>query len=205
MGRRLFAASVFVVVAAGCASPLLAEERPAVGNWRLDGDLVDRSGRGNDAFGAAAFTTGHGGQRLRCGKGAVVVPDSPELRPAPGLQIECGARLDAIGTSWQPLLIKDRGYQLRVETVTIRFQNHTPVTEMRLRFTTEADAVWDDAKSKVFSVVANDNGCRTCGVDMSAAPAWKGRLRLLRFDLAMGKTLTGTCRFDYVWITRPPE
>jgi len=89
------------------------------------------------------------------------------------------------------------------ETVSMRFQNHTPATEMRLRFTTEADADWDDAKSRAFPVVADDNGCRTYDRNMSAVPAWKGRLKQLRLDLATGEGLTGTCRFDYVWITRP--
>ena len=97
-------------------SQLLAEERPAVAVWSFDGNLADRSGRGNDAFAASAsFAPGHSGQGLQCGKGPAVVPDSPELRPAPGLRIECWAKLDALGTSWQPLLIKDRAYQLRVD------------------------------------------------------------------------------------------
>jgi hypothetical protein len=74
---------------------------------------------------------------------------------------------------------------------------------MRLSFTTEADAVWDDAKSRTFPVVADDSGCRVYDLDMSAVPAWKGRLRQLRLDIATGKGVTGTCRFDYVWITRP--
>ena len=92
------------------------------------------------------------------------------------------------------------------ETVTVRFQNHTPAIRMRLRFTTDADPVWDDAKSRTFTVVADDNGCRTYCVDMSAIAAWKGCLRQLRLDLATGEPVTGTCRFDYVWITRPqPE
>ncbi len=86
------------------------------------------------------------------------------------------------------------------EAITIRFQNHTPATEMRLQFTTEADPVWNDAKSRAFAVVANDNESRTYSLDLSAVPTWKGRLRQLRLDLATGKPLTGTCRFDYIWI-----
>ena len=86
------------------------------------------------------------------------------------------------------------------QAITIRFQNHTPAMEMRLKFTTETDPVWDDAKSLVFTVVANDNDCRTYSLDLSAVSAWKGRLRQLRLDLATGKPLTGTCRLDYLWI-----
>jgi hypothetical protein len=86
------------------------------------------------------------------------------------------------------------------ETITFRFQNHTPATEMRLKFTTDADPLWNDAKSRTFAVVANDNDCRTYSLNLSSLAAWKGRLRQLRLDLATGKPLTGTCRFDYIWV-----
>jgi hypothetical protein len=72
---------------------------------------------------------------------------------------------------------------------------------MRVRFTTEADGAWDAAKSRSFAVVANDNDPRTYTIDLSSIPAWQGRLRQLRIELATGKPLTGTCRFSYIWIT----
>jgi hypothetical protein len=87
------------------------------------------------------------------------------------------------------------------ETITVRFQNHTPATKMRLKFTTDADANWDSAKSLAFKVIANDNESRTYTLDLSRIPEWKGRLRQLRLDLATGEPLTGTCRFDYIWIS----
>ena len=86
------------------------------------------------------------------------------------------------------------------ETMILRFQNHTPASQMRLKFTTEADPVWNDAKSRTFSVVPSDNDSRSYSVELSAVPAWNGRLRQLRLDLATGKSLTGTCRFDYIWV-----
>ena len=89
------------------------------------------------------------------------------------------------------------------ETVILRLQNHTPATQMRLQFTTEADTTWDDAKSLSFGVVANDKGSRTYEVDMSSVPGWKGRLKQIRLDLATGEPLTGTCRLDYMWIAKP--
>ena len=100
------------------------------------------------------------------------------------------------------LLSADRlGIDLaRKETITLRFQNHTPATEMRLQFTTEADPVWNDVKSRAFPVVANDSEIRTYSLDLSSVPGWKGRLRQLRLDLSTGKPLTGTCRFDYIWV-----
>ncbi len=116
MERYSLATCFFLVVLASCLSEGRAEEHPAVAVWTFDGSLADRSGCGNEAFATSvSFVPGHNGQGLRCGQGPAVVPDSPELRSAPGLRIECWVKLDAIGTSWQPLLIKDRAYQLRVD------------------------------------------------------------------------------------------
>lgn len=86
------------------------------------------------------------------------------------------------------------------KAIQIRFQNHTPATRMRFRFTTDADTAWNDLKSRSFDVVANDNAPRQYTVDMSAVPGWAGRLKQLRLDLATGEPLTGTCRFDYIWV-----
>lgn len=86
------------------------------------------------------------------------------------------------------------------ETFTLCFQNHTPATRMRLMFTTDDAPAWDQARSCTFAVVANDLQSRVYSVDLSAIPGWKGRLRQLRLDLATGEPLTGTCRFDYIWL-----
>jgi len=87
------------------------------------------------------------------------------------------------------------------KTIKLRFQNHTPATRMRFRFTTEADPAWQDANSKTFDVTPNDNGPHDYTVDMSTVPGWTGRLKQLRLDLATGAELSGTCRLDYLWIS----
>ena len=113
---RYFLATCVLGMMGVCVPSLSAEQRPAVAQWNFDGDLLDRSGCGNDAFATSpTFADGHNGQGLQCGKTTIVVPDRSELRPAPGLRIECWAKLDAIGKSWQPLLIKDGEYQLRID------------------------------------------------------------------------------------------
>jgi hypothetical protein len=88
----------------------------------------------------------------------------------------------------------------RNPTVRLRLQNHTPASRMRIRFITNTDTSWDDTKSRSFDVVPNDTGPRGYAVDMSSVSGWTGRLKQFRVDLATGTTLTGTCRFDYVWI-----
>jgi hypothetical protein len=85
-------------------------------------------------------------------------------------------------------------------SLTIRFQNHTPATQMRFRFTTVANPEWQEANSQAFEVVPNDTGPRVYTVDMSDVPGWSGRLKQLRLDLSDGASLTGTCRVDYLWI-----
>lgn len=86
--------------------------------------------------------------------------------------------------------------------VHLRFQNHTPARQMRLRFTTESDPAWDERKARVFDVTPNDNAPRAYAVDMAGAPGWNSRLKQLRLDIATGAPLTGTCRFDSIRIER---
>ncbi len=86
------------------------------------------------------------------------------------------------------------------KTITIRFQNHTPATQMRFAFTTTASSEWNDTNCKSFDVIANDNQPRMYTLDMSDVIGWKDDLRQLRLDLAMEKPITGTCRIDYIWI-----
>ena len=86
------------------------------------------------------------------------------------------------------------------QTVTIRLQNHTTATRMRIRFTTADAPAWEANQSKTFDVIANDNGPRVYTLDMRGTAGWTGRLKQIRLDLADGVPLTGTCRIDYLWI-----
>ena len=83
----------------------------------------------------------------------------------------------------------------------LRLQNRTPAAEMRIRYTTESDPDWANAKTQTFAVVPNDPQCRTYTVKLAAGSTGPIRLRQLRLDLATGQPLTGTCRVDYIWIT----
>jgi len=87
------------------------------------------------------------------------------------------------------------------KTIKVRFQNHTNAARMQFAFTTEADTMWDAAKSKSFEVAPTDNGPRVYTIDMSTVPGWNGSLKQLRFDLGSeAQPTTGTCRIDYLWI-----
>ncbi|MBU0717824.1 MAG: LamG domain-containing protein, partial [Planctomycetes bacterium] len=107
---------VSAIALSGCIHQLPAESQPAVAYWTFDGDLRDQSGRGNDANAQGPqFVAGYRGQGLKCGRSPTLVPDSAELRLAPGLCIECWVKLDAPLPDGQPILVKDGEYMLRVD------------------------------------------------------------------------------------------
>lgn len=84
----------------------------------------------------------------------------------------------------------------------LRMMNHTPATQMRLSFVTEADPTWSAAKSIAFEVTPNDPAPRVYDLDLSGLGTWTGRLKRLRLELATGEPLTGTVRIDYLWLGR---
>ena len=84
--------------------------------------------------------------------------------------------------------------------VAIRFQNHTPATRMRLRFTTKNAPTWEANLGQAFAVMPNDTESRLYTLDLRSTAGWRGKLKQLRLDFADGAPLTGTCRIDYLWI-----
>ena len=96
------------------ATPLLAAPGPVL-QLPLDGDLKDTSGHANDAYSVAApkFEAGHNGQALNTQR-TVSVPDSAELRLAPGLTVECWVKYNVLPGSFQTIVSKDRNYMLRI-------------------------------------------------------------------------------------------
>jgi hypothetical protein len=87
--------------------------------------------------------------------------------------------------------------------VAIRFMNSTPMTQMRLRFSTEDAPEWSDAASQLFEVLPKDTETSLYKIDLSQNPAWRGRLKQLRLDFSPdGRPVTGSCRIDYIWVGR---
>lgn len=125
----------------------------------------------------------------------------------PVKHVSGGYYIVAIEDSVDAFLLSPAGLDLDLDThrtIAIRFQNHTPATQMRFAFTTKTAANWDEANCKTFAVIPNDNGPRTYLVDMSGVPGWSGKLDQLRLDLATGTPLTGTCRIDYIRLDNVP-
>ena len=129
--------------------------------------------------------------------------DWPPYKSYPVKYVAGGYYIVSIENSPNAYLLSADGLNVNIskhKTIRVRFQNHTPATHMAFRFITNADSAWNDAKSRSFDVVANDNGPRDYTVDMSSIRGWKGTLKQLRFDMGGGSTVTGTCRIDYIRI-----
>lgn len=113
---RLLLCAATVVILALTGRSADAAEPGLVGYWPFDGSLADASGAGRDARGAGArFAPGHKGQALAPG-GSVVVPNEPDLALSPGLCLDCWVYWDQQPTGYQPMVLKDQEYQLRVDS-----------------------------------------------------------------------------------------
>jgi hypothetical protein len=184
----------FAVVAA----TLSAGEPSPGGHWTFDGDLSDRSGNRLDAYAhEPAFAPSPSGQALRVGpeREAVVIPDAPALRLAPGFRLACRARFAALpaGNAWADIAVKGdytRGeYALRVNPASegrqLAFFIHTGTWEQRVQSRAPAATnVWYDIAAgwDGGSLWLSVNG-ETTRVARAGTPSatWEP-LRLGRFD-----------------------
>ncbi|HEY9060640.1 MAG TPA: hypothetical protein VIO64_09085 [Pseudobacteroides sp.] len=71
-------------------------------------------------------------------------------------------------------------------------------------FTTSSDTKWGGAKSKIFSITANDTGYRDYCIDMSNVSGWTGNLNQLRLDpIDQSGVSSGAFAIDYIKIQQP--
>jgi len=116
----LFFAVVTLSLLAGADTPSFGAS-PWTGRWPFDGDLLDRSGNGEDAYAdQPAFTATAGGQALRLTNTVVDIADAPGLRLTRGFRLACRVRFSSFpaGNAWATVAMKgDHGegeYFLRV-------------------------------------------------------------------------------------------
>ena len=90
----------------------------------------------------------------------------------------------------------------QADTLVIRLQNHTDSTRMRVSFTTAAAPEWARAQTCSFDVTPKDEADTVYRVPLH----WKGALKQLRIDFAAsGRPVTGTCRIDYIGLSREAQ
>ncbi len=94
-----------------------AEETGTAALWRFEGDLRDASGNGRDLAGAARLGTSPDGRPFAAFEGAapLTVPDTSDLRLAPGLTIDAWVYFPERPTRLAVIAAKADEYQLRVD------------------------------------------------------------------------------------------
>ena len=79
-------------------------------------------------------------------------------------------------------------------TVLLLMENRSSATRLRLRFITDRDSTYDEAKSKIFEIEPNSPK-KTCYLNLSDNPHAKGRLKGFRIEPLGGK---GMLRIDRI-------
>ena len=86
------------------------------------------------------------------------------------------------------------------DVLTVKMQNHTNSTRMRVRHTTVASPRWDDAKSVCFDVRPSDDDDTIYTLRLGLGE--KDRLKRFCIEFsADDKPVTDTCRIDYIRLT----
>lgn len=70
--------------------------------------------------------------------------------------------------------------------VEVRMRNRTNDTSFQLFYITDADTVFNEAKSVTIPISSNDAVYQTYVIDMSGLPGWTGRVRQIRIDPVLG-------------------
>lgn len=115
----LFTRVLVALISAILLTPLAfaAEDPATISYWPFDGKLVDLASpaRVGQTVQPALFTSGKKGQAFDCEWNPLVLPDSPDLRLAPGFTIDCWVYWDKpLEAKEQILVMKNKEYLLRV-------------------------------------------------------------------------------------------
>ncbi|MFD0716152.1 hypothetical protein [Paenibacillus sp. GCM10027626] len=114
-----------------------------------------------------------------------------------------GGNLNASLSASDPNITSPDNLGLRIDKsclVKIRYRNSTSDTSGRVYFTTVNDTVWNQTKSKGFTINANDSNQTEYTVDMCGTYGWHDTLKQLRIDLNDGNASTGSHSVDYIRI-----
>lgn len=85
--------------------------------------------------------------------------------------------------------------------VKIKYLNSSANTTAKIYFTTTTDSTWNEAKSKSFTIAANNPYMMEYVVDMSSVSGWNGTLKQLRFDPVDSGSASGWVAIDYIIVT----
>ena len=118
-----------------------------------------------------------------------------------------GGALNVTTTGTDPLLLSPDGlniqYPAASKFVRIDMKNNSAVTSARIFFITTTDTNWTQAKSKGFTIAANNGYYASYVVDMSTVTSWSGNIRRIRIDPLDPAGGSGqTVNIDYIGVTQ---
>lgn len=97
-----------------------------------------------------------------------------------------GGSLNLATTTTDPLLLSPDNLGITApktyKFIQVNMKNNSSVTGARIFFTTTADTVWSQAKSKGFAINANTSSYASYIVDMSTVAGWSGTIKRIRID-----------------------
>lgn len=98
---------------------------------------------------------------------------------------QTGGYVGGILSSSDPQLRSPDNLDFNVDsnkTIVIRMKNSTSAQRGKIYFTTSSDKSWNEAKSRVFNIEANDPDYRDYIIDMSGISGWTDTLKQIRLD-----------------------
>src|SRR5882757_5215391 len=91
-----------------------------------------------------------------------------------------GGALNVTTTSTDPLLLSPDNLNITspagFKYIRVNMKNNSSVTSARIFFTTTTDTVWSQAKSKSFTIAANNGYYANYVIDMSTVTGWSGTI-----------------------------
>ena len=127
--------------------------------------------------------------------------------PVNATMTEPGGTLNVTTTSTDPQLLSPNLLNITSPSgfryIRLNMKNNTSVTSARIYFTTNTDTVWSQAKSKGFTIAANNGYIANYVIDMSTVAGWTGTIRRIRIDPLDPAGGSGqTVVIDYIAITQ---
>jgi len=116
-----------------------------------------------------------------------------------------GGALNLTTTTVDPLIISPDNLGIAspatYKYIRVNMKNNSSVTSARIFFTTTSDTTWTSAKSKGFTIAANNQYYASYIVDMSTVTGWSGTIKRIRIDPLDPAAGSGqTVNIDYIGI-----
>lgn len=123
-------------------------------------------------------------------------------RNVTGFSWQEGGYVGGTNASSDPYMVSANDIGTDISTnkqIIIKLKNSSSSTIGRVYFTTSMSTAFDEAKSKSFTIIANDPNYTEYTINMSSVSGWENNLKQLRID--PNDAVSGSFSIDYIRIT----